>query len=1085
MLLSPFIQKALKLTLKSVAGIFIVLFVSLLLLLWRLSSSPIELNQFVPRIEQAASDLPGGLSVRLKGIGLFWNRTEREIDLRALDVELVESTGSSLVSVPEVNISLSVFALLHGVVALSSIELNDIDVQLVRREDGTYQIFKNTRDVAGAVSEAKPRDYSESFWHLFKTLASEADPQNPLSYLKNLKIKGALEIEDRKTGLNWTADTVESLFVGHGGRVKGDLGVTFSSPQALKGIHADIAMSLLGDTVNASLVFAGVRPAGFASLDKRLAALAGLDVTFGGTINTVLTLPDKMQSLEADIKGGSGRLSYGDFYPAPLEVNTLALKFTANLPAKSMRVSSLDVLLGDAASPLKVHLSGTAQMLENRLAVNIETGLRQLQVNEFDLYWPQAVAQGARKWLVNNLNAGTLDNATLDLAMEIPVSPEAKFQLGELKGSVAYSNLTVAYFGSLPAATGVAGSGTFNKGGFDLDINEGRVNGVDIESGKVIISGMDNKKAAISVTTHLNGPVANVFAVLEAPPIKLNADSITGLVSEQLGGQIEADFSIALPLRPDLSDGEIQYQANGRITGGIFRKFYRDYDLQAANIDFELDTSKIHFNGPLAFSDIPLTIDWTTSLAGPDEGHADFTIDSPNITAAQVGSLGYDVSEYLQGDLALKASARLAPGGPITASIEADLDNASLAIPKIHWSKPAADVGNVGFSLLLERNHLHAKNIHVELGKLKTGGNAEFDITGPVMSLTLESLALTYAQLKDLKLELSDGKNLKFSVQGGEANLAPLLSADREVVDPQEKQVAVEAKAMAEQLESRGFSLEIGDSKLDKVYINKDTFFDSVQFSGRRDNAGWQEVSLSGRNPIAGAPAEASAQPTTTDRLASGQFRLAYGPPENDGYPLQIETEDLGSLISAVKGSDVMKGGYLKLNGESQGAFLKAPIQASFNMDGFTVKEAPAISKVLNMASLTQIISTLRQTGLAFNAASGDIRLDGSRLSSQKVRMRGGSLGISVSGWADLRQQRVDLKGTIVPMVKLNAIVGAIPLLGQVLVGRDGTGIMAVDYTVTGTLGQPEASIRKEPLTPGLLKDTIGEDVVLTSPETQ
>ncbi len=150
-------KKALKLTLKTVAALLIVLTVSLLLLLWRLSSSPIQLNQFVPRIEQAAADLPGGLSVRLKGIGLFWNRTEREIDLRALDVELVESTGSSLVSAPEVNISLSVFALLHGVVALSSIELNDIDVQLVRREDGTFQIFKKSHAVTrGAAAMTNP-----------------------------------------------------------------------------------------------------------------------------------------------------------------------------------------------------------------------------------------------------------------------------------------------------------------------------------------------------------------------------------------------------------------------------------------------------------------------------------------------------------------------------------------------------------------------------------------------------------------------------------------------------------------------------------------------------------------------------------------------------------------------------------------------------------------------------------------------------------------------------------------------------------------------------------------------------------------
>ncbi len=100
-------------------------------------------------------------------------------------------------------------------------------------------------------------------------------------------------------------------------------------------------------------------------------------------------------------------------------------------------------------------------------------------------------------------------------------------------------------------------------------------------------------------------------------------------------------------------------------------------------------------------------------------------------------------------------------------------------------------------------------------------------------------------------------------------------------------------------------------------------------------------------------------------------------------------------------------------------------------MDAFTVKEAPGIAKVLNMASLTQIFSTLRQTGLAFNAASGDLQLDGARLSSELVRMRGGSLGLSVSGWADLRQNDVALNGTIIPLGKINTLLVKSPCWGK------------------------------------------------------
>ncbi len=1059
--------------LKSLVGLSIVGVISLLLLLWRLSSGPIQLNQFVPRIEQAASDLPGGLSVKLESIGLFWNRSEKQIDLRALDVELLEFSGTRLVSVPAVDISLSVFALMRGVVALSSIELNDVDVKLIRREDGSFQIFRKTGEVPVVAADNKPRDFSENVRHMFKVIAMEEDSETPLSYLKRVKLKGSLEVEDRKSGQHWAAEAVESLFVGHKGEIKADLGVLFSSPQALNGIHTDITLRVKDDAVTASLAFTGIKPAKFATMDQRLERLASLDMSLDGSINTTLTLPDKIHTLSANIKSGAGQLSYQDYYIEPLKLNSLDLQLSADIPGKSVHVSSLDVLLGEKVNPVKLHVSGSALMLDNEVAVKLQTLLQQLKVNEFDLYWPRGLAQGARKWLVSNMKAGKVDNATLDLAMQVPRGPETNFKLGELKGSVDYSDLTVSYFGELPPATGLTGSGTFNQKGFDLGVSRGMVNDVSIDSGKVVISGMDVKKAAIAVTTHLNGPLADLFAVLEAPPINLRSESLTGLVSSKLGGQVITDFSISLPLKSGVTAADIKYQAAGKLTEGVYRDMIAGFDLQAANLDFRLDQSKVSFDGPLAFSGIPLTVDWTTYMTGPKIGHADFTIDGPSVTGAQISALGYDVSKYMQGSLALKATAKLVPDEGITASIESDLNNATLTIPQIYWSKPAGRGGDIGLTLLVEKNHLHAKDIKLELGKVKTSGNVEVDIAWPVMSLTLEQLSLTYGQLNGLKLERKKNKDLVFTMQGGEISLEPVLSPQS---SPEEKQVAVEAEALARQLESSGIVFEIGESKLDRVYLNSKTYFDSIEFSGRRDNSGWQEIKVSGHNPFADGKDDKNTQPAEAEKLASGQFRLAFGPGENSQYPLYIEAEDLGSLVSAIKGRDIMKHGYLVLDGRSQGPLFTKPIQADFKLSYFTVKEAPTISSVLNLASLSQIVSTLSQTGLAFRSASGDLQLDGSRLSTQQTRMNGGSLGVTASGWVELKQKQLQLKGVVIPLSKLNNIVGKIPLLGQVVVGKDGNGIMAVDYTVTGTLSEPEASIRKESLTSSMLEQTLGTD---------
>ncbi|MDH4020339.1 MAG: DUF3971 domain-containing protein [Xanthomonadales bacterium] len=1081
----PIVRKIWKLTFWSVTGLLVVLLISFSLLFWRLSSSPIQLNQFVPGIEQAASDLPGGFGIRLEGLGLFWDRNEKQIDLKALNVELVESTGSTLLNTPEVNVSLSVFALVRGVVALSSVELQDVDVKIVRREDGSFQVFKKTESWPGEDSDDKPTDFTETALHIFKVLASEADHQEPLSYLKRIYIKGSLELDDQKTGLNWDAHAVESILVGHDGVIKVDLGVSFSSPKVLKDVLTDIALTVRGDDVSARLEFSGIDPARLARADPRLAALGDLEMDLGGSVDAEMTLPNRVHNLTAKINGGPGRVTYQDYYPQPLEINSLDLQLSADLHRKSLQVSSLDVSIGEETNPLKLNVSGSAQVLEETVDLKLETGLQELKVNEFDLYWPKGIASGARNWLIDNMKAGTVDNAKLDLAMQVPTGPEAKFQLSELKGTLAYSGLTVGYFGALPPATGVTGSGTFDQRGFDLDVTRGQVNGVSIQPGKVVISGLNDQEAAISVDTQLNGRLDDLFAVLESPPLELNFSTYTGVVSDHLAGQVFSDFSIALPLKAGLRGGDIQYQANGRITNGRLGKVVFDYELQEADLDFSLDRSKLSFRGPLKFSGIPLTLDWTTFLSGSDKGHANFTVDAPNVTGTQISALGYEVNEYVQGSVAVKSSAKLTPGGLITATIKSDFNNAELEIPQIHWHKATGEGGSVDFSLSIEKDHLHAEDINIELGKLKTSGDVQFDMAGPVMSVSLEHLSLSYAQLKGLKLERGESKNLKFTLQGGEASLEPFLSRGDQKLDPQEEKVAVQSEALASRLKASGIVFEIGESKLDKVYVNKDTYFDNIQFSGRRDNGGWQEVKLSGHNPFAGGNTDANAHPEATEKLEAGQFSLSFGPGENGQYPLNIETEDLGSVVSAVKGRNIMRDGYLVLNGDSEGPLFTKPIKATFKLNHFTMKEAPAISRVLNMASLTQIVSTFRQTGLAFNSASGDIQLNGSRLSTTQIRAKGGSLGMLVGGWADLKTENLGLHGTVIPLNNINKLVGMIPLFGKVVVGKDGRGIMAVDFTVKGTVSQPEASIWKEALTTDLLDDTVAEDKEGTSPNPQ
>ena len=276
-------------------------------------------------------------------------------------------------------------------------------MRLVRSEDGTFRVFRKLADeelkqAAGPDEDQSP-DLSAIIANLFRVLASKPDHEYPLSYLKRFKILGDLEVEDRMTGLSWSAHTVDSLFTGQKGVIKGDLGVSFSAPEALAGVSLQAILNVKESSLDASLDITGLQPSRFAAADQRLASLAGLDMTIGGVISTSITLPDTIHSLEARLKSAAGQFSHPQFYPTPIQFNSVDLQLSADLAAKSAQLSSLDVALGEAGSPLKLQVSGSGQMEDAAVSLKFDALLQQLKVIQMDLYWPETVAQGARKWL--------------------------------------------------------------------------------------------------------------------------------------------------------------------------------------------------------------------------------------------------------------------------------------------------------------------------------------------------------------------------------------------------------------------------------------------------------------------------------------------------------------------------------------------------------------------------------------------------------------------------------------------------------------------------------------------------------------
>lgn len=86
-------------------------------------------------------------------------------------------------------------------------------------------------------------------------------------------------------------------------------------------------------------------------------------------------------------------------------------------------------------------------------------------------------------------------------------------------------------------------------------------------------------------------------------------------------------------------------------------------------------------------------------------------------------------------------------------------------------------------------------------------------------------------------------------------------------------------------------------------------------------------------------------------------------------------------------------------------------------------------------------------------------------------RAAGPAIGATFAGMLDRKAERIDVTGTLVPVYTLNNILGAVPLLGDILISKKGEGIFGLTYAMKGNLNEPQVSINPlSVLTPGIFR---------------
>ena len=1047
-------RRSTRILLEIVIGLFAGIVILCGIAIWRLSTGPVALDFLTPHLQSAFNEPGGETSVEVGDTVLSWGDWPDSLDLRARTIKIRDREGFTLATLPSVRVKLSLRALLQGTVAPTLVEVFGAQLSLVRGTDGVIQLGDST-----ITSEDEE---SEGLAAALAQLLDTPDPGRPLAYLSTVRIIDAeISINDQKRLVIWQAPAADIELRrepdGLAGRL--DLSVDLADRQLLvessfRYLPADNRVSLDGR-------FEGFFPASLAEMVPEFAAFGGFQVPISGRLEAELSGQAELESLRFELLGGPGELALANVLGTPRPIEGLAVSGQFDGAARQLIFEGAEVRFkgSDGPGPI-LNLDGRAAQGDETFLVEVTAKLDGVQTDELGLYWPAPVAPNGRSWILENVRGGWAGNLDLDLALSLPREDPGAALVERVALTFSYRDLAVHFLRPMPPVTGISGTAAFDGKVMTFKPSSGRLDQVEVQPSVVKILGLDGDDHSMDIDVDLTGPLRSALTILDHERLKLIEP--LGLDPADVTGQAVADLAFRFPLIKDLTFDDMEVTAQAELTGLSARDVLLGKDASEGTLSLDLTKAGMTVTGPLHLGGVPLTMVWREDFTGSVDPRRTFEAEVGRFEADERAAFKVDLRPFLDGPVSAKIVASFRRDETILVEAAANLQQAIVDFPFLKWKKIAGESGEVGFRLLLVDDQPRAiEAFDLRAGTLKAQGRAALDGSNVgFSSLDLDQLSYDRTRLEAVRV-VRVGDGFEVAVGGGELDATVYLGGSE----------AVDGQAAQPQVTEPQTPLRLTASKLGALYFAEERYLEQVDLQMVRSTVGWEQVSMRGLVPQALRRTSQFSGSSSDNSTLTMDFR-----PDGAGrYDFSAETNDMGSVLNALNVLETVIGGELRITGKSDRTALDAPVRGQIEATGYELVNAPAMASMLTVASFTGILDLLKGEGIRFDRLTGDFSFWQNVLTTDLLRAYGPALGFTAKGDVDLRDDVIDLEGTAVPAYTINRVLGAIPVLGWILVGGEGEGLLAVTYRMKGPLEKPTVSVNPlAALAPGFLRGLFG-----------
>ncbi|WP_294607970.1 AsmA-like C-terminal region-containing protein [uncultured Roseovarius sp.] len=718
------------------------------------------------------------------------------------------------------------------------------------------------------------------------------------------------------------------------------------------------------------------------------------------------------RELQAQIRVSNISANPAEFYPEPILLDRAAADIRLQLDPFVLSVGELS--LADQGQHFV--LDGVVRGKTDGWDLALNGRMGGLAPERLMELWPLSLKPKTRKWISENVQKADLGNIQLALRATPDNRPDV-FLGFDFKG------LQTRFLKDVPPIREGAGHASIYDNRFVITAESGHVvaaqgGRIDIAGTSFIIPDVRLKKGPARTRLHTESTVTAALSLLDEKPFRFLSKA--GQPVTLADGRATLSGQLDLLLKPKLTPAEVAFDVTGTLEEVRSETLVKDRVLAASALQVRASNAGIEIGGDARIGRVPVSGAWRLPLGEGTGGDSsvsgvielseqfadEFNIGLPPGSISGAGEANIEIS-----------FAKDQPGQFVLTS---DLAGVGLGLQQLSWSLPPAATGQLEVAGTIGEPP-EIERLDFTGGGLEANGRVTLHASGD-----LDRAAFS-------RVRIGDWLDAPVTLVGRGAGQSPRVEVRGGMIDLRQTSLSGEGGGASE-----GGPVSL---RLDHLQVSDGIALND--FSAELDTTGGTDGNFTGK---------VNGFSVVTGRVVPMDGRSAF----------RIQSEDAGGVLRSA--------GLLKQarKGKMDLILTPAPEPGSYDgvlgIDQFRIKEAPALSALLNTISVVGLLEQLNGEGLHFSRVDAKFRLTPERLTLLQGSAVGAALGVSMDGYYFMESGQMDMQGVVSPVYMVNAIGG--------IFNRAGEGLIGFNYTLKGAASDPRVSVNPlSALAPGFLRE--------------